>query len=257
MLFVIGDIHGAAKGLQQCLDRSGFSSSDTLICLGDIVDGWSETKECLDILMKIPNLILLRGNHDQWFLDWTTGKISEDEFRSWVHHGGGMTIQSLTNEMLSDYEITLYDRNFKYRAHEWVNPKYINFLNSSELSYRKDNNFFCHAGVDINLPENEQNENILTLSRSLVRLAWTQQNEPYIKYKGQLEWTKEVQFWVGHTPIVRFNGNLKTPQKWANVNLMDTDAAFKGCISIKNLDTNEVYQSDPCYKLYPNEKGRN
>ena len=39
--FVVGDIHGAHKALVQVLERSGLDrESDTLIVLGDVVDGW-------------------------------------------------------------------------------------------------------------------------------------------------------------------------------------------------------------------------
>jgi serine/threonine protein phosphatase 1 len=45
--FVIGDLHGAYKALEQCLDRSGFDyENDVLIQLGDIADGYPEVYEC-------------------------------------------------------------------------------------------------------------------------------------------------------------------------------------------------------------------
>ena len=47
--FVIGDIHGGYLSLKQCLERSSFNyEEDTLISLGDICDGWPETKRCID-----------------------------------------------------------------------------------------------------------------------------------------------------------------------------------------------------------------
>ena len=40
--FVIGDIHGGLKALQQVLDRVELKENDHLIFLGDYVDGWSD-----------------------------------------------------------------------------------------------------------------------------------------------------------------------------------------------------------------------
>lgn len=40
---VIGDIHGAYLPLMQALDRARISPLDTLIFLGDYVDGWSQS----------------------------------------------------------------------------------------------------------------------------------------------------------------------------------------------------------------------
>ena len=42
-----------------------------------------------------------------------------------------------------------------------------------------------------------------------------------------------------------------------NVILMDTGAAFTGCLSVMDMDTKEVWQSDKLMQLYPDEIGRN
>lgn len=69
--FCCGDIHGAHKALVQCLERSGFDKeNDTLIQLGDVVDGWSEMYECVEELLTIKNLISIKGNHDEVFRIW-------------------------------------------------------------------------------------------------------------------------------------------------------------------------------------------
>ena len=65
--FVMGDIHGAHKALLQCLERSAFDrNKDTLIQLGDISDGFEGVYDCVEELLKIPNLIAIKGNHDEW-----------------------------------------------------------------------------------------------------------------------------------------------------------------------------------------------
>jgi serine/threonine protein phosphatase 1 len=38
---------------------------------------------------------------------------------------------------------------------------------------------------------------------------------------------------------------------------VDTGAAFKGKISMLEVDSKEIWQSEPVFKLYPDEKGRN
>lgn len=74
--FVIGDIHGAYRALRQCFDRSGFRpASDHLICLGDVADGWPDTKTCIDDLLKIKNMTYLLGNHDLLTLEWMGGRV--------------------------------------------------------------------------------------------------------------------------------------------------------------------------------------
>ena len=48
---VVGDIHGGLKALVQILERANVSKNDTLIFLGDFVDGWSDSPAVLDFLI--------------------------------------------------------------------------------------------------------------------------------------------------------------------------------------------------------------
>ena len=74
---VIGDIHGGLRALKQILERASVTTKDTLIFLGDYVDGWSESPELLDFLIdlgKKQNCIFIRGNHDELALHWLQNK---------------------------------------------------------------------------------------------------------------------------------------------------------------------------------------
>ena len=47
--FCLGDIHGAYLALSDALNKANFNyEKDLLIFLGDVADGWSQTKECID-----------------------------------------------------------------------------------------------------------------------------------------------------------------------------------------------------------------
>lgn len=63
------------------------------------------------------------------------------------------------------------------------------------------------------------------------------------------------EIFIGHTPVTRVGSDI--PMKALNVWNVDTGAAFKGKLSMMDIDTKTFFQSDPIYKLYPNEKGRN
>lgn len=43
----------------------------------------------------------------------------------------------------------------------------------------------------------------------------------------------------------------------ANVWNIDTGAAYKGPVTVMNVETKEFWQSDDAYTFYPNENGRN
>ena len=89
---VVGDIHGRAAALEEVLEKCNFDRvRDTLISLGDIVDGGRETKRCFEILETIPNKIICLGNHEEWCLNWFLMGI---EYPLWVHQGGYATMES-------------------------------------------------------------------------------------------------------------------------------------------------------------------
>ena len=59
----IGDIHGGFKAFTQVLERAAVTENDTLIFLGDYVDGWSESSEIIQFLLNLPksrNVFLLK-----------------------------------------------------------------------------------------------------------------------------------------------------------------------------------------------------
>ena len=64
---VIGDIHGGLRALHQIMERAQVTQKDKLIFLGDYVDGWSQSPQVLDYLIKLNtknDCIFIRGNHD-------------------------------------------------------------------------------------------------------------------------------------------------------------------------------------------------
>jgi serine/threonine protein phosphatase 1 len=50
---VIGDIHGGLRALHQILERAKVTTKDTLIFLGDYVDGWSQSPQVLDFIIDL------------------------------------------------------------------------------------------------------------------------------------------------------------------------------------------------------------
>ncbi len=96
---VIGDIHGGLKALKQLLDRAKVNESDTLIFIGDYVDGWSESSFTLRFLINLSkkfNCIFIKGNHDIWCENWLKEGTT---FDTWLFHGGKETIDSYKTDL--------------------------------------------------------------------------------------------------------------------------------------------------------------
>jgi len=63
------------------------------------------------------------------------------------------------------------------------------------------------------------------------------------------------EIFIGHTPVSK--KQLVTPKRAANVWNIDTGAAFKGAVSVLDVESKQFWQSDPVEILYPGEPGRN
>jgi len=237
---VIGDIHGGLKGLKQVLKRANTNEEDTLIFLGDYVDGWSESAETVSFLIDLAQkqtCVFLRGNHDDLTYKWLTENDLNDV---WLNHGGKSTIASY--KKLTENDL---------RAH-------VDFYEAL-LDYHIDdqNRMFVHAGFqNHNGPEHEHHSTAFYWDRTFWEMAVSldkklKKDDPF--YPKRLTHHKEI--YIGHTPVTRIARN--EPTQMANVWNVDTGAAFKGRLSILDADTKEFWQSDPVYTLYPDEEGRN
>jgi serine/threonine protein phosphatase 1 len=237
---VIGDIHGGLKALQQVLQKAAVTKDDTLIFLGDYVDGWSQSAQVMEYIMELDKqqpCIFIKGNHDAWTEDWLrTGKAD----KTWLFHGGQQTVESYA----------LLDAAAK--------QQHLNFFETMKL-YHIDaqNRLFIHAGfTSMHGPVNEFHNSNYTWDRTLWEMALTM--DEHIK-KESLLFPKRLklfsEIYIGHTPTLYYD--VYVPMQGANVWNIDTGAAFTGKLSIMDIDTKEFWQSDEVYKMYPGERGRN
>jgi serine/threonine protein phosphatase 1 len=237
---VIGDIHGGLRALIQVLEKANVTQNDTLIFLGDYVDGWSESPQVIDFLIglsQMQNCIFIRGNHDELLLDWLQ---SSRDNPMWFDHGGEATVLAYAN------------------VNEATKQNHIDFLKNLHNYYLDSSNrLFVHAGfTNLNGVTHEYFPKMFYWERTLWEIATAldkSMNTEDLMYPKRLKLYHEI--YIGHTPVTKINKT--TPVNCANVWNIDTGAAFLGPLTILDVDTKEYWQSDPLPILYPNEKGRN
>ena len=241
--FVIGDIHGGLKALLQVLKKINCDENYTLIFLGDYVDGWSESPAVLDFLIELQKkqpCVFIRGNHDELLLDWLLGNNENIDEKLWFQHGGEATVLSYQNINAETKE------------------KHIQFLQSLQDYYLDDKNrLFIHAGfTNMKGVEHEYFKPLFYWDRTLWETALAIDNQlskDAITYPLRLKIYNEI--FIGHTPVTKIDETI--PVNKACVWNVDTGAAFKGKLTIMDVDTKEFWQSDSLPELYPTEKGRN
>lgn len=237
---VIGDIHGAYKALIQVLEKAKVTKDDALIFLGDYVDGWSQSKEVIDLLLQLDetnHCVFIRGNHDTWCEEWLgNGNIND----IWLFNGGKSTVES-----------------YRYHGSEIV-QKHLEFFNRmKDYFVDENNNLFIHAGFSsMHGPAKEPYITNYSWDRTLLEMVLAMdknldKNSPF--YPKRLKWFNEI--FIGHTPTINYG--FSAPIHAANLWDVDTGTAFDGKLTIMDIESKQFWQSDGVRTLYPNEKGRN
>lgn len=227
--FVVGDIHGQSEALLQVLKLSYFNTEvDRLIVLGDIVDGGPNTFEVLEILLTIKDLIMITGNHDQWFIRFLNGGIEYDadsfsEYQGWYQQGGKATRDSYKKHGYKDTIPITHQTIFNRMIPYYIDEK---------------NRLFVHGGFDPRVPIEKQEPYTLMWDRNLIQMSRANVPTPY----------KNV--FIGHTDIqIRDDKTHKVissdPIQYPNgVIALDTGAGFDGRLTLMDVDSLKYWQSD-------------
>ena len=236
----VGDIHGGYRALIQVLERAQVTEEDSLIFLGDYVDGWSESAQVIQYLMelfKTNECIFIKGNHDVWCEEWLAeGLVNE----VWYMHGGKETLESYDG----------FSKEEK-RAH-------LQFFEAMPLYHiDEEKRLFVHAGfTSMHGVEKEFDVRGFYFDRTLWEMALTMDKRIQKHselYPNRLKHYSEI--YIGHTPTLNYH--KYEPMNAINVWNVDTGAAFTGKLSVMDIETKQVFQSGTLPNLYPNEMGRN
>lgn len=219
--YVIGDLHGELLKLKEALQLVNFDyENDRLISIGDIVDRGQYSYECVEELMKIKNLIAVRGNHDQSWLDYLQGVTAMPA----LYMQGAKETYISYMEAKKDPRIHL---NF--------------FLNQLPYFIDENKNLFIHGGFNRHEPLEGQSENVYYWDRDLFLAA--------LSYKSMKRKTHQFKYkdrfstiFVGHTPTIYWDET--TPINAANIWNVDTGCG-KGNhpLTIMDVETKEYWQT--------------
>jgi serine/threonine protein phosphatase 1 len=149
-IFAVGDIHGHADELrtlyQRMRDAGLEPETDTVVFLGDYVDGGPQTRDVVSQLIawqeQYPHWVFLKGNHEDLMLDALVyhGRTYGD-FYLWWNQGGRETARSyLPQEGYSDYERAIM------QPEHYIATDHLEWLNRLPLTHETGSFHFVHAG---------------------------------------------------------------------------------------------------------------
>lgn len=177
----MSDIHGCFNEFKKMLKLINFSQNDMLYIIGDVIDRGKEPIKVLDYIMNNSNIILMRGNHEN-FLSYC---IKNEENYIWYANGGKVTHKQIIK-----------------RGEEYEN-KVVQYISNCKVITIIGKFILVHASLkfpdnfkDMSLEDflKEQNEDVCLWGRD--NIGNEKQFQDYIVI-------------CGHTPVQAIDENIK------------------------------------------------
>ncbi len=223
--FAIADVHGRAD-LLEAMHRfiaehaSNDAADPQIIYLGDICDRGPQSKKCFNMVQRtlknFASSVLIRGNHDNWFL--RAIRYGEERAKmNWLNKGGLETLDSYLRGNSSEV-MDIIDQ-----FHE----DHLDLVENAETHVIRENICFTHAGI---MPGKA------IAKQDAYDMMWVR--DDFLDHVGHLE--KVVVH--GHTPV----GDR--PVVTENRISLDTDAYVSGRLTALVIDwednTVRFFQTD-------------
>jgi len=198
--------------------------ADKIVFLGDLIDRGKDAPGVIERVMALradnPNVVVLRGNHEQMLLD----TVENGDLQWLVPENGGLaTLEAYGNDLselvsVEDIEIP---------------GPHLEFLRSLECYHEDDQAIYVHAGMVPGRPPSETPPEIL---------LWSRNTNFFERYNGKL-------CFFGHTPtqfLPRTGRNRKFGIyiKGSCVG-MDTSGEEHSPLSCLRVETFTLYQAHP------------
>lgn len=144
LTIAIADIHGEDKLLQSMHEfiaehASEYEDDPEIVYLGDIGDRGDNSKACYELVHKAVtelNAVVIKGNHDDWFLR-AVRDMDDEVLNKWLGKGGRATLDSYMPGNPDD-AIDLIYRKF---------GRHLDIVANAKPYHVRDNVCFTHAGI--------------------------------------------------------------------------------------------------------------
>lgn len=202
--FAFGDIHGYSRPFERLIEEVAPQADDTVITLGDIIDGGPDSCGVIELLLlleKRANLIAIRGNHEVML---ARAAIDRTAIPYWLSFGGEATLDS-------------YGAKSFREVPEW----HWDFLDRLRSYHETESEIFVHGGLDPHTDlKNQTDEN----------LYWRffENVKPHKSGKRMI---------CGHTPQ-----STGIPKHLGHATCLDTAITNDGWLTCLWVETNEYWQ---------------
>lgn len=225
-IYAVGDIHGHLDKLERVHawiddDRDEYGAKDApLVHVGDLIDRGPHSAGVVEYLRGMraqdPRVVVLRGNHDQYFIDYLTMDLATLEGNGCVRWTEKMIGG---RETLTSYGVRRMRRHIAHKnARDIIPRSHLDFMKSLPFMYETEDCLFVHAGIKPGVPFADQDPDNLMWIRDEFLLSREDHGKLVVH---------------GHTPseeVELFDNRLG----------IDTGAAYGGPLSAVVIEGREV-----------------
>ena len=170
---IINDIHGNVEALKRILDEMNKYHFDYIFCTGDMIGIGPSHNEVLEILSQIPNLEVVKGNHEDYYLHGfhNPGAALEEKFHNWVKDTMNHKYDSFLNslEYLKIYNIEGFKIALLHYPRLTDDSKF--HLIYPDKSYEFLLSLFSYIDADIYIYGHDHYPNILEKNKVLINIG--------------------------------------------------------------------------------------
>ena len=178
-LYVVGDVHGHLATFRALLHRLNLGPEDRVVCLGAMIDRGPDSAGLVDLLRSHPQVICLKGNHEQMAVQSVQMDGTFEAWQPWMKRGGKSTYASYIVQAEGDL----------WQAKQTMVDDFI-WLDNLPTQIVLDHIRLVHAGYDPRMPLDMQGEKELLW----IRKEWFQ-------HEGAVDPARTVFF--GHTTTTK------------------------------------------------------
>ena len=233
MHYVFTDIHGDLKSWQTLLNSPYSAKENTLIFLGDACDRGENGYEIMKQMLKTPNLIYLKGNHEDMFVE-AAREIIKFKKQEKLSLKEIQRLQIFELDPGNDFIFQAYSNGGTPTLKAWIRDgmkkDILAKLDNLPCCYSWDKFDMCHAGVPIFI-WNEIAHNSREFKEECL---WNRDH-----FVGSGEWFEDRVLIHGHTPTT---SGLFTSNVWVNRDRKPIPIRYADCSKI-NLDTHSYKQN--------------
>ena len=223
--YVIGDIHGRLALLDQLISNVPWDvAHDKIVFLGDMIDRGYDAPGVVNRVIELtqgnPNVVVLRGNHEQMMLDC----LDYGDLQWLIPENGGLA-------SLSAYGFEL--EQLRDVSDIKIPEAHVQFVRTLPFYHEDEQAIYVHAGLVPGEHPSETDTDVL---------VWTRDLDFFKGYQGKL-------CFFGHTPTA-FLPREGRSRRWGiyihnNCVGMDTSGEDGSPLSCLQVETFTLYQSYP------------